>query len=124
MTSTTRNGAEQRTIRKQLRKQARDLIERGRLPITRPKGTWGGRGSGARCALCGLKIDFAEAEIEAEFAGARDASRLDKLYFHGCCFAEFEFERDRLRAASRLARNRAGGESPALGDPLTGAEST
>ncbi|HET7306401.1 MAG TPA: hypothetical protein VFK24_01090 [Gammaproteobacteria bacterium] len=120
MTSITRT--EQRTI--QLRKQARDLIAHGRLPITRPKDTWGGRGSGARCALCGMKIDFSEAEIEAEFAGAHGASRLEKLHFHGYCFVEFEFERDRLRAPSRLARNRAGGELPAIGDPLTSAKST
>ncbi|HET8551897.1 MAG TPA: hypothetical protein VFM97_05420 [Gammaproteobacteria bacterium] len=122
MTSITGNGEKEQALRKQLRKQARDLIRRGRLPVTGPKSTWGGRGSGTRCALCGSKIGFAEVEIEAEFASARGASRLDKLYFHGYCFAEFELERDRLRATSRLARNRIDGKPSPLGTPVAGAK--
>lgn len=114
MTSTTKNGAERRTIRKQLRKQARELIERDQLPITRPLATWGSRGSGDRCALCGLKIGFAEAEIEADFARARGASHPEKLFFHGSCFAEFELERDRVRTENRPAHHKTGGEPATL----------
>lgn len=122
MMSTTGNGEKEGGLRKQLRKQAHDLIGRSQLPVTGPKDTLGGRGSGTRCALCGSKISFAEVEIEAAFASAPSASRRGKLYFHDHCFAEFEVQRDRLRAASRLAGNRTGGQPSALGDPVTEAE--
>ena len=75
-----------------LREKARRAIEAGDLPNRYPNRTWGGRGSGARCIVCGVPVMPEETELETEFA--RDyGSGADTFHMHVRCFAAWELER-------------------------------
>ncbi len=77
-----------------LRQKAREAIEAGRLPSRHPERTWGGPGSGARCAICGECVRSDEMEFELEFARAElDEPAPEYLHVHIRCFAAWEFER-------------------------------
>ncbi len=70
---------------------ARERIETGRLPVISPRRTWGGPGSGARCALCDLTVTPLEIEFEVEFAPGPVNPRV--LHFHRQCHTAWDAER-------------------------------
>jgi hypothetical protein len=77
-----------------LRQKARESIAAGRLPSRHPERTWGGPGSGARCAICGECVRSNEMEFELEFERAEiDAPAPEYFQVHIRCFAAWEFER-------------------------------
>lgn len=51
-----------------LRRRAREALLAGRLPDARPERIWGGRGIGARCAVCDEPIGPDQSELELQFA--------------------------------------------------------
>jgi hypothetical protein len=74
------------------RAEARVAINAGRLPRRAPDRTFGGRGSGVPCTVCGRIIAQDECEYELEFAGdGAPAGR--RFYLHLRCFAAWELER-------------------------------
>jgi hypothetical protein len=71
----------------ELRRRARQEIEKGRLPESPAASIWGGRGSGQPCTLCGdpIRAD----QVEYEIADSRDG---DTLRFHLPCHTAWQFE--------------------------------
>ena len=67
-----------------LRARAREAIESGALPRDQPLHTWGGRGTGRHCDVCGRAIPPAETELELEFVAA--GRPLPLLRMHPQCF--------------------------------------
>ena len=61
-----------------LREKAREAIQSGKLPATKPSRTWGGPGSGTECSVCGepVKPDQMELEIEYRPNGGTPASTI------------------------------------------------
>lgn len=84
-----------------------------RLPHRRPDRVWGGRGSGADCAVCGKPIQRDQVEFELAFDGARQAG--ETYLVHSPCFAAWESLRSSLDAGEAAGR---GDARPAGG--LTG----
>ena len=74
-----------------LRHKARLAIQSGRLPTCRPDRTWGGRGTGAPCAICDAPVRGDEMELEIEFVAA--GNHLKVIQVHTKCFAAWELER-------------------------------
>jgi len=83
-----------------LRERARIALNEGRLPARQPDRTYGGHGTGAGCALCGLKTAKEEAELEIEFDRGGTIRGMDRYYLHPHCFAAWEFERTKIAAAT------------------------
>lgn len=79
-----------------LRRLAREAMTAERVPAGRPKGTWGGDGTGALCAICGLSISRHGIGFEVEFSGETAPART--YHLHSQCFAAWEFERRALEA--------------------------
>src|SRR5262249_12772675 len=90
-----------------LREKAREAIQSGRLPTTRPSRTFAGPSAAATCAACGDSIPRGEMEFEVEFRAGpspegkslRDTlERLNanpevRLYrLHHRCFVAWELE--------------------------------
>ena len=73
------------------------VLHEGRLPTRRPDRTYGGHGTGAICAICGLKTTKEEAELEIEFDRDGTNPGMDRHYLHPRCFAAWEFERTKTR---------------------------
>jgi hypothetical protein len=81
-----------------LRRLAREAIAAERIPAERPKGTWGGNGTGVLCDICGLPIPDAEIGFEVEFSA--EAARPGSCrHLHSRCFAAWEFERHTLEVS-------------------------
>lgn len=80
-----------------LRRLAREAIAAERIPADRPKGTWGGNGTGALCDMCGLPIPDDEIGFEVEFS-QDDARARGCCHLHSQCFAAWLFERHTLEA--------------------------
>jgi hypothetical protein len=80
-----------------LRERIRKAIEEGRLPGQRPAHTWGGRGSGAACAVCAESISPEQFEFELEYARAGNANGLVNLHVHVSCCSTWESERRALQ---------------------------
>lgn len=74
------------TDRTLLRKMARDSIANGSLPNGSPEETWGGPGTGTRCALCDAPVTKDELEFEVDIGG-------DRYHLHLACFSAWEAER-------------------------------
>lgn len=74
-----------------LRRQARAVLDAGKLPRVRPVHTWGGSASGAQCVICGRAIED-ELEFELEFPTVNGGGRKSH-HLHARCFAAWEFER-------------------------------
>jgi hypothetical protein len=74
-----------------LRAKAREAIPTGKLPSRRPDRTWGGRGVGALCTVCGEAVTEDHLELEVQFARDGDNPGLDKFHIHVRCFAAWEF---------------------------------
>jgi hypothetical protein len=70
-----------------LRARAREMLRAGRLPRARAVRTWGGRGSGAPCELCGTAILSSEPEFEVQLELSPSAP---SLRFHRACHAVWE----------------------------------
>ena len=101
---------EERTVRA----MAREAIQTGRLPKGNPRGTWGGPGRRALCALCETPVGPEELELEVEFAPANGGSVPERHHLHPRCFAAWEFERRKpeviaLPETAHLATMRDGG---------------
>jgi hypothetical protein len=67
-----------------LRRLARERIESGELSCERTARMWGSRGTGVRCALCGLAIGPDDVEYEVELSAHSAPSTLQ---FHLACHA-------------------------------------
>ena len=81
-----------------LREQAREAIEKTRIPQHLPDRTWGGPGVGVACAVCELPVTKDQLEFEIQFAHDGEDPGLDKYHVHIRCFAAWEFERAKLRS--------------------------
>ena len=78
-----------------LRKQAREVIQNGKLPNRAPDRTWGGPGVGVECPVCGKPVTKGELAFEIQFAHDETIPGLDKFDVHVRCFAAWEFERNK-----------------------------
>jgi hypothetical protein len=81
------------------------MVLAGRLPDRAPERVWGGKGCGAACAVCGVRLTLEEAELELEFAplGERGTQAYN---LHPRCFAIWDSVRRELeseRSASTVA---------------------
>ncbi len=74
-----------------LRTRAREAMKAANLPDRRPELLWGGRGSGATCAVCRKAVGTNEVELELEFTSDQ-APGADNYHFHVRCFAAWELE--------------------------------
>jgi hypothetical protein len=84
------NGQEEQ----ELRRKARAALDQGLIPRDRPRGLWGGNGSGQPCPVCGSPVDAAEMELEVEFEfGEVGARGVREFHLHLPCFAAWEIER-------------------------------
>jgi hypothetical protein len=75
-----------------LREKARRAIEIGDIPNRNPDRTWGGRGGGAPCIVCGMPVTPEDTEIEMEFLHD-EGSGADNFHTHVRCFSAWELER-------------------------------
>ena len=73
----------------ELRRAARDRIEKGQLPDVVPPRMWGGKGAGRHCALCDKAIQGDEMELEVEQHCDRKAQ---SLCFHVFCHSLWQLE--------------------------------
>lgn len=69
-----------------LREIAREAIAKGALPSRPPQQTWGGPGTGVKCALCHARVKNDELEFEVEFGRER-------YHLHLACFSAWDAER-------------------------------
>ena len=76
-----------------LRRRACAAIHAKVLPRDRHKRSWGGRGSGELCPVCGQSIESTEPEVELEFATADSGNEVRVLHLHLPCFAAWEIAR-------------------------------
>ena len=82
-------------LEQELRRLARDRIEKGRLPRAVPARMWGGKGAGKSCALCDKPIGANESELEVE-QSIDGAAR--PLRFHVLCHSLWQLECARAAA--------------------------
>jgi hypothetical protein len=97
-----------------LQKKAREAIQAGTFPHSRPANMWGGPGCGACCTICGELLKRDELEYELEYADDHDGARRRNYHVHIKCFAALESERQNLEAISRAV---ASGDQPRLTSP-------
>lgn len=76
---------------KLLRMRARQALEIGKLPHSKPKRMWGGPGSGAPCSICVEPVMTQELGFELEFHEEQTGD--GNHHVHLRCFAAWEFER-------------------------------
>ena len=98
-----------------LRKQSREAIQDGRLPVNQPTRMLFGPSAGVTCAVCGALIPCGEMAIQIEFQPGpppQDKSLRDTLErldakpggrhdLHSRCFAAWEFERTKVQPPVR-----------------------
>lgn len=89
-----------------LRKIAHESIAAGLLPNHPPLKTWGGPGSGVKCALCGTFVDEDQLEFEVEFG-----PESGRCYLHLACFSAWDTERKALLARGGPASDRGPAEA-------------
>jgi hypothetical protein len=75
----------------ELHMKALVALRSGKLPNGRPARMWGGPGSGAECAVCGVQLAAGEVGLDVEFLVPGDVgpSRISHA-FHVRCFAAWE----------------------------------
>jgi hypothetical protein len=83
-----------------LKAQAREAIESGRVPANRPERLWGSSGDGSDCPICCRAIESQDVGFELDFpaASAREPSR-PSCMVHARCFKAWDVVR--LEAAKR-----------------------
>jgi hypothetical protein len=79
-----------------LRERVRDGLRSGSLTSVRPRRSWGGPGTGNRCAVCGVRVAENEYEFELEFGDQEE--RKHTLHMHVRCCGAWEAERKMLEA--------------------------
>lgn len=75
-----------------LRETASEVTRAGKLPDRAPDHMWGGPGTGAKCAICGVFTTHVEVELELEFT-YDDRSGRDSYLVHQRCYSMLELER-------------------------------
>ncbi len=80
-----------------VRALVREVLQAGTLPRRDPDRTWGGKGVGLPCTVCGESIPPADTEYELEFFHDGAAPGLDRFHLHLRRFAAWEMERTKLR---------------------------
>jgi len=75
-----------------LRRKAREAIQSGKLPATKPRRTWGGPGNGTQCSMCGEPVTQAQMELEIEYRRAGATPGRVNYYLHVGCFAVWQCE--------------------------------
>ena len=87
-------------IEEELRGRARELINAGHLPCSRPIHMWGGSGSDLTCSLCEKRIPRNEVEYELEYRTVGGAH----LYrFHFFCHTAWQLECARVETMKEAA---------------------
>jgi hypothetical protein len=81
--------------------QARQAMATGGLPEQGRARIWGGLGSGASCALCGMGIEAEEMEFELQFPPSEHPGQ-GNYHVHAKCFAAWELERKHGRPNGKL----------------------
>ena len=76
-----------------LRRRARAALHAEILPGVPPNRSWGGRGSGKLCPVCGCFVDPEEMELELEFAATGVGNDTREFHLHLACFSAWEFAR-------------------------------
>ena len=76
-----------------LRRRARDALHAETLPGVQPDRSWGGRGTGELCPVCGCSVDPGESEVELEFAAMGVGNDTRAFHLHLPCFTAWEFAR-------------------------------
>lgn len=71
------------------------------LPFRSPDRTWGGKGSGAPCSLCGQSVRADEIEWELEFSRGVAAVEADIYKVHPACLDEWDAARRELQRVER-----------------------
>jgi hypothetical protein len=85
----------------ELRQKAREAIQAGRMPTSRPEGVWGGRGAGVECAVCGQVVSPDTLGFDLDFGPSVTVGVGNTPHVHIRCFAAWEFEyQSRLPAES------------------------
>ena len=84
-----------------LGQKAREAIQAGRLPDRCPDRTWGGKGTGADCVICGSRVTHDDAEFEIEFALAGAGTEPEVYRLHARCFRAWDLERQSLELGRR-----------------------
>jgi hypothetical protein len=82
-----------------VRALARGVLQTGTVPRREPDRTWGGKGVGLPCTVCGESIAPTDTEYELEFFHDGAAPGLDRFHLHLRCFAAWEMERTKLEDA-------------------------
>jgi hypothetical protein len=77
----------------ELRRRAHAALHAEILPRVQPNRSWGGRGSGKLCPVCGSLVDPAEMELELEFAATDVGNDTREFHLHLACFSAWEFAR-------------------------------
>lgn len=76
----------------QIREKIKTAIATGKLPGRAPDRIWGGRGTGAQCALCDDPVTAEDAEIELEFLALTGPEGPTQYYAHARCWRLWESE--------------------------------
>jgi hypothetical protein len=79
-----------------LREIARLAIATGALPSRPPQQTWGGPGTGAKCALCQAHVNSDELEFEVEFEFEFESGS-ERYHLHLTCYSAWDAERKAQR---------------------------
>jgi hypothetical protein len=90
-------------VERALRDKARQRLQDGVMPMTKPTRTWGGPGAGLACAVCELPINKEQVEYEVQFL-AEGARMPDIFHLHLSCFAAWELERGLMNRAADAGR--------------------
>jgi hypothetical protein len=79
-----------------------ERLTAGGLPGQPPLRTWGGLGSGSKCAICAAEIRPDQCEYEFEYASTGSARGRTTVHVHVQCYSAWELE----RPATRLAQSK------------------
>jgi hypothetical protein len=81
-----------------LLRQVREAIRTGKFPARDPHSVTGHVVSGSRsdadCALCGMRLNSREAELELEFSPDHGCATSTAYRVHPQCYAAWQLERD------------------------------
>jgi hypothetical protein len=109
----------------ELLEKVRHAILAGKLPKQEPAATFGGRGEGASCAICGEPVAPDQIEFEIEFApGAGTDAGPGPYHLHARCFRVWETECRSILMANPTATKTGGAPRSAPDGPaiLEGAQ--